>query len=213
MMDTGSSRATTTCPAWVWFFLCGVVGLATSIAFVYITQYYTAGGWRPVKDIAEAIQDRPGHEHHRRHRGRLRDDVRDGHRHRHRAASSSFWLGEQAGLLTRERHERRRHLRHRRGHDGHAHDDGLHPRDGHVRPHHRQRRRHRRVQPRPRAAPARSPTSSTRSATRPRPSRRAYAIASASLAAFLLFSAYIDKVNLILGSPDRGGHARDRGRL
>ena len=34
---------------------------------------------------------------------------------------------------------------------------------------------------------------------------KGYAIASASLAAFLLFSAYIDKVNLILGSPDRGG--------
>ena len=30
-------------PTWIWFFGAGVVGLATSIAFVYITQYYTAG--------------------------------------------------------------------------------------------------------------------------------------------------------------------------
>ncbi len=34
--------------------LCGMVGILTSIAFVYITQYYTAGTWRPVKEIAEA---------------------------------------------------------------------------------------------------------------------------------------------------------------
>ncbi|MEP6872677.1 MAG: sodium/proton-translocating pyrophosphatase, partial [Anaerolineaceae bacterium] len=45
MMDSGS---------WVWFFLCGVVGIATGIAFVYITQYYTAGAWRPVQEIARA---------------------------------------------------------------------------------------------------------------------------------------------------------------
>jgi K(+)-stimulated pyrophosphate-energized sodium pump len=39
---------------WFHFFLCGVIGIATSIAFVYITQYYTSGDWRPVKTIAEA---------------------------------------------------------------------------------------------------------------------------------------------------------------
>jgi K(+)-stimulated pyrophosphate-energized sodium pump len=39
---------------WFQFFLCGVIGIATSIAFVYITQYYTSGAWRPVKTIAEA---------------------------------------------------------------------------------------------------------------------------------------------------------------
>ncbi len=39
---------------WFTFFLCGVIGIATSIAFVYITQYYTSGSWRPVKTIAEA---------------------------------------------------------------------------------------------------------------------------------------------------------------
>ncbi|MDE2768630.1 MAG: sodium/proton-translocating pyrophosphatase, partial [Chloroflexota bacterium] len=36
-----------------WFFLCGVIGILTSVAFVYITQYYTAFN-RPVREIAEA---------------------------------------------------------------------------------------------------------------------------------------------------------------
>jgi K(+)-stimulated pyrophosphate-energized sodium pump len=34
--------------------LCGLLGIATSIAFVYITQYYTASNYRPVKSIAQA---------------------------------------------------------------------------------------------------------------------------------------------------------------
>ena len=38
----------------LWFFWAGLVGIVTSIAFVYLTQYYTAGNWRPVKEIAEA---------------------------------------------------------------------------------------------------------------------------------------------------------------
>src|SRR5680860_563964 len=36
------------------FALCGWIGILTSFAFVYITQYYTSGSWRPVKQIAEA---------------------------------------------------------------------------------------------------------------------------------------------------------------
>ncbi len=39
---------------------------------------------------------------------------------------------------------------------------------------------------------------------------KGYAIASASLAAFLLFSAYIDKINLIQGRRHRGGRPRRR---
>jgi len=39
---------------WHWFFFCGLVGIATGIAFVYITQYYTSGAWRPVREIADA---------------------------------------------------------------------------------------------------------------------------------------------------------------
>ncbi len=36
-----------------WFFLAGLVGIATSVAFVYLTDYYT-GKHRPVQAIAEA---------------------------------------------------------------------------------------------------------------------------------------------------------------
>ena len=36
-----------------WFFLAGSIGILTSVAFVYITQYYTAFN-RPVREIAEA---------------------------------------------------------------------------------------------------------------------------------------------------------------
>ncbi len=40
--------------AWWHFAICGVIGIATSIAFVYITQYYTEYRYRPVKTIAAA---------------------------------------------------------------------------------------------------------------------------------------------------------------
>jgi K(+)-stimulated pyrophosphate-energized sodium pump len=46
-------------PVWLYFFGAGVVGLATSVAFVYITQYYTAGTFRPVREIAEASRTGP----------------------------------------------------------------------------------------------------------------------------------------------------------
>ena len=59
MMNTGSQTGAGGVPTWVFFFGCGVVGLATSIAFVYITQYYTAGGFRPVREIAEASKTGP----------------------------------------------------------------------------------------------------------------------------------------------------------
>ncbi len=45
--------------AWYWFFFCGIIGIVTGIAFVYITQYYTAGSWRPVQEIAEASKTGP----------------------------------------------------------------------------------------------------------------------------------------------------------
>lgn len=38
----------------VWFFYAGLVGLVMSVLFVYITQYYTASKYRPVRSIAEA---------------------------------------------------------------------------------------------------------------------------------------------------------------
>ncbi len=58
MMDTNGTIANGL-PVWVWFFFAGIVGLATSIAFVYITQYYTAGTFRPVREIAEASRTGP----------------------------------------------------------------------------------------------------------------------------------------------------------
>jgi K(+)-stimulated pyrophosphate-energized sodium pump len=45
--------------AWGWYFACGIVGILTGFAFVYITQYYTAGSWRPVQEIAEASRTGP----------------------------------------------------------------------------------------------------------------------------------------------------------
>ena len=60
MMDTGTQVGAGGIATWVYFFGCGVVGLATSIAFVYITQYYTAGNFRPVREIAEASKTGPG---------------------------------------------------------------------------------------------------------------------------------------------------------
>jgi K(+)-stimulated pyrophosphate-energized sodium pump len=46
-------------PPWVWFGLAGTVGILLSIAFVFITQYYTAGTWRPVREIAAATLTGP----------------------------------------------------------------------------------------------------------------------------------------------------------
>ena len=45
--------------AWIYFFLCGVIGILMAQAFVYITQYYTEYKYRPVKEIAEASQTGP----------------------------------------------------------------------------------------------------------------------------------------------------------
>jgi K(+)-stimulated pyrophosphate-energized sodium pump len=39
---------------WMRYFWCGVIGIATSQAFVHITQYYTEYKYRPVREIAEA---------------------------------------------------------------------------------------------------------------------------------------------------------------
>lgn len=41
---------------WLLFFLCGLVGILTSLAFVYITQYYTEGRYKPVQEIARSSQ-------------------------------------------------------------------------------------------------------------------------------------------------------------
>jgi K(+)-stimulated pyrophosphate-energized sodium pump len=60
MLLNGSGvSATGGIPAWVWYGFCGLVGIALSLAFVYITQYYTAGTWRPVREIAAASMTGP----------------------------------------------------------------------------------------------------------------------------------------------------------
>ncbi len=43
----------------IWYFWCGLVGILTSIVIVFITQYYTAGSWRPVREIADASKTGP----------------------------------------------------------------------------------------------------------------------------------------------------------
>jgi K(+)-stimulated pyrophosphate-energized sodium pump len=45
--------------AWWHFWLCGLVGLGTAMAFVYITEYYTEYKYRPVKEIATSCQTGP----------------------------------------------------------------------------------------------------------------------------------------------------------
>jgi K(+)-stimulated pyrophosphate-energized sodium pump len=59
MMQTVGATGANGVPSWIWFFGAGIVGLATSVAFVYITQYYTAGTFRPVREIAEASKTGP----------------------------------------------------------------------------------------------------------------------------------------------------------
>ncbi|MES2523433.1 MAG: sodium-translocating pyrophosphatase [Gemmatimonadota bacterium] len=45
--------------AWMYYFACAMVGIVTSIAFVFITQYYTEYRYRPVLSIADASQTGP----------------------------------------------------------------------------------------------------------------------------------------------------------
>ncbi|MBI5631988.1 MAG: sodium-translocating pyrophosphatase [Nitrospirae bacterium] len=45
--------------AWLHFFACGILGVLTSVAFVFITQYYTEYKFRPVQSIAEASKTGP----------------------------------------------------------------------------------------------------------------------------------------------------------
>ena len=44
---------------WYYYWACGLIGILASIAFVYITQYYTESKYRPVKEIAKASQTGP----------------------------------------------------------------------------------------------------------------------------------------------------------
>lgn len=41
---------------YIYFFIAGLIGIILSIVIVYITQYYTSGEWRPVREIAESAK-------------------------------------------------------------------------------------------------------------------------------------------------------------
>ena len=196
MMQTGTLTGANGIPTWIWFFGAGVVGLATSIAFVYITQYYTAGTFRPVKEIAEASKTGPATNIIAASRSASRRPVTAitiGI-----ALLLSHWLGQQASLT-----------------DATGANVGgifgtavatmgmlmttayilamdtfgpITDNAGGI------------AEFEPAQGGAREITdrldavgNTTKALT------KGYAIASASLAAFLLFSAYIDKINLILG--------------
>ncbi|MER3417936.1 MAG: sodium-translocating pyrophosphatase [Chloroflexota bacterium] len=184
-------------PIWLYFFGAGLVGLATSVAFVYITQYYTAGAWRPVKEIAQASRTGPA--------TNIISGIAVGFETTFVTAVTigialyvSHWLGEQAfaGL-------------------GLDHNPGgvfgtavatmgmlmttayilamdtfgpITDNAGGITEFSRAEAGAREITDRLDAV-----GNTTKALT------KGYAIASASLAAFLLFSAYIDKVNLILG--------------
>jgi K(+)-stimulated pyrophosphate-energized sodium pump len=201
MMNTGDAVGANGWPASVWFFGAGLVGLATSVVFVYITQYYTAGTFRPVREIAEASRTGPA--------TNIISGTAVGFETTFVTAISigialiaSHWLGSQAGLTNAE------------GNDvggifgtavatmgmlmttayilamdtfGPITDNA-----GGVAEFSRSEAGAREITDRLDAV-----GNTTKALT------KGYAIASASLAAFLLFSAYIDKVNLI--QRNRGG--------
>jgi len=190
-------------PVWLYFFGAGVVGLATSVAFVYITQYYTAGSFRPVREIAEASKTGPA--------TNIISGTAVGFETTFVTAITigialfaSHWLGSQAGITNEA------------GHDvggifgtavatmamlmttayilamdtfGPITDNA-----GGIAEFSRAEAGAREITDRLDAV-----GNTTKALT------KGYAIASASLAAFLLFSAYIDKVNLILGRQIEAG--------
>ncbi len=201
MMQTTGAQGANGFPAWIYFFGAGVVGLATSIVFVYITQYYTAGSFRPVREIAEASRTGPA--------TNIIAGTAVGYETTFVTAVTigaalllSHWLGSQANLL-----------------DSNGNNVGgifgtavatmgmlmtcayilamdtfgpITDNAGGIAEFSRAERGAREITDNLDAV-----GNTTKALT------KGYAVASASLAAFLLFSAYIDKVNLILSRSGR----------
>jgi K(+)-stimulated pyrophosphate-energized sodium pump len=44
---------------WLYYFACGIVGIISAFLFIYITQYYTEARFRPVREIAKAAETGP----------------------------------------------------------------------------------------------------------------------------------------------------------
>jgi K(+)-stimulated pyrophosphate-energized sodium pump len=203
MMNTGPDLPDNGIPAWVWMFGAGVIGLATSVAFVYITQYYTAGTYRPVREIAEASKTGPA--------TNIISGTAVGFETTAMTAITisialfaSFWLGSQAGLINEAGDNVG-------GIFGTAVAtmgmlmttafilamDTFGPitdNAGGIAQFSHADEKAREITDRLDAV-----GNTTKALT------KGYAIASASLAAFLLFSAYIDKVNLILENQIEAG--------
>ncbi|MSR87023.1 sodium-translocating pyrophosphatase [Candidatus Peribacteria bacterium] len=86
-------------PTWGWFAAAGLVGVLTSVAFVYITDYYTGSQHRPVRAIAQASTTG--------HATNIISGTAIGMESTGLtvmtvciALFSSYWLGEQTGLPT-----------------------------------------------------------------------------------------------------------------
>jgi K(+)-stimulated pyrophosphate-energized sodium pump len=197
MMQTNGATGVGGFPTWVYFFAAGIVGLATSVAFVYITQYYTSGTFRPVREIAEASKTGPA--------TNIIAGTAVGFETTAVTAITialalfaSHWFGEQAGLISSDG-------RNVGGIFGTAVAtmgmlmttayilamDTFGPitdNAGGIAEFSRAEASAREITDRLDAV-----GNTTKALT------KGYAIASASLAAFLLFSAYIDKINVIQG--------------
>lgn len=44
---------------WLYYFACGLIGIASAFLFIYITQYYTEARFRPVKEIVKGAETGP----------------------------------------------------------------------------------------------------------------------------------------------------------
>ena len=203
MMDTNGTTGEGGFPTWIYFFAAGIIGLATSVAFVYITQYYTAGTFRPVREIAEASKTGPA--------TNIIAGTAVGFETTAVTAITiaialftSHWLGDQAGLVSADG-------RNVGGIFGTAVAtmgmlmttayilamDTFGPitdNAGGIAEFSRLEKGAREITDRLDAV-----GNTTKALT------KGYAIASASLAAFLLFSAYIDKINVIKGRQIEAG--------